>query len=74
MNQSLTLKIRGTIGFRTDIINVCVCVCGAFLIEKKFSLPPHFFDKTPLISISSSSSISSSTIKEDYYYNIEYYE
>ena len=53
---------------------MCVCVCGAFLIEKKFSLPPHFFDKTPLISISSSSSISSSTIKEDYYYNIEYYE
>ena len=43
--SSLTLKIRGTVGFRTDI-NVC-----AFFRKKKFSLSLRFVEKTPYIYI-----------------------
>ena len=40
----LTLKIRGTVGFGTDI-NVCAS------LEKKFSLSLRFVEKTPYIYI-----------------------
>ena len=56
----LTLKIRGTVGFRTY---KCVCVFRKNSVYLCASLRKHLI----YISISS-------TIEEDYYYNIEYYE